>query len=91
VILKKNPIYFQFDLDETDEQSQNEEPVPSIPTRPASPSASTSDRKTKPLVSKKSKIDDLLMKFLDRPTPDDVFSKQVFGFNVNSVKCTLYA
>lgn len=66
-----------FDLDETDEQSQNEEPVPSIPTRPASPSASTSDRKTKPLVCKKSKIDDLLMKFLDRPTPDDVFSKQL--------------
>ena len=84
--------YFHFQLEETGEQSEDEESLHSIPTRPASPSPSTSaaTRKTKPPASKKSKIDDLLMKFLDRPRPEEVLSKQVFNVNTIGVKCTLH-
>ena len=81
--------YFHFQLEETEEQSEYEELLHSIPTRPASPSPSTSAFKTKPPASKKSKIDDLLIKFLDRLRPEEVFSKQVFNVNTIGVKCTL--
>ncbi|XP_071789448.1 uncharacterized protein [Asterias amurensis] len=66
--------YFHFQLKETEEQSEYEESLHSIPTRPASPSPSTSGAafKTKPPASKKSKIDDLLIKFLDRPRPEEL-------------------
>jgi len=84
--------YFHFQLEQTGEQSEDEEPLHRTPTMPASPSLSTSaaSRNTKPPASKKSKIDDLLLKFLDRPRPSDVLSKQVFNVNTIGVKCTLH-
>ena len=97
--------YFHFQLEEPGEQILDEDNEPlhaTTPTRPASPSLSLpttanarntkapAGRNTKPPVSKKSKIDDLLVKFLDRPSPADVLSKQVFHVNTICVRCTLY-
>lgn len=84
--------YFHFQLEEMGEQSEDEESLHSLPTRPASPSPSTSvaARKTKPPASKKPKIDELLMKFLDRPRPEEILSKQVFNVNTIDAKCTLH-
>nr|XP_057919724.1 uncharacterized protein LOC131110533 isoform X2 [Doryrhamphus excisus] len=61
-----------------EEQREDEESLHAISTTQASPSPSTSAAacKTKPPASKKSKIDNLLIKFLDRPRPEEVLSQQ---------------
>lgn len=81
----------------------NLEPVSPLPTTRSTPSPVTSGatsytpstiisaatRKTKP-ASKKTKIDQLLCNFLERPRPEEVLNRQVYNVNTIGGKCTFY-